>query len=86
MFRSRNTTSRAKAARDLQRELMTMEVVSGDEDAEMPESSSSSSSSMSSAVPKPSKVPLPDQLCFGPYGIAPLRGLHYDAAKDTATS
>lgn len=85
MFRSRNTTSRAKAARDLQRELMTMEVVSGDEDAEMPESSSSSSS-MSSAVPKPSKVPLPDQLCFGPYGIAPLRGLHYDAAKDTATS
>jgi hypothetical protein len=81
MFRSRNTTSRAQAARDLQRELMTMEVVSGDEAAETPESAS-----MSPASPRPSEVPLPDQLCFGPYGIAPLRGLHYDAAKDTATS
>jgi hypothetical protein len=83
MFRSRNTTSRAKAARDFERELMTMEVVSGDEAAETPESPSSS---MSPAAIKPSHVPLPDQLCFGPYGIAPLRGLHYDAAKDTATS
>jgi hypothetical protein len=81
MFRSRNTTSRAKAARDFERELMTMEVVSGDEAEETPESSS-----MSPAAPKPSEVVLPDQLCFGPYGIAPLRGLHYDAATDTATS
>ena len=80
MFRSRNTTSRAQAARDLQRELMTMEVVSGDEAEESP----ALPSSMSSTAPK--DMPLPDQLCFGPYGIAPLRGLHYDAAKDTATS
>ena len=83
MFRSRNSSaSLAKAARQLEQQMMTMEVVSGDEaaDAEAPASSSPTSS-----MP-PKEVPLPDQLCFGPYGIAPLRGLHYDAAKDTATS
>ena len=75
MFKSRNSScSVAKAARELERQIMTMEVVSGDE----PEESTSALSSSS-----PQEVPLPDRLCFGPYGIAPL---HYDAAKDTATS
>jgi hypothetical protein len=78
MFRSRgNTTSQAKAARELERQIMTMEVVSGDEAA-------------AAESPAPSQsgqdVALPDRLCFGPYGIAPLTGLHYDAEKDTATS
>ena len=80
MFRSRsNTTSRAKAARELERQIMTMEVVSGDEAAAAAESS---------APPQSTKpdMALPDRLCFGPYGIAPLTGLHYDSKDDTATS
>jgi hypothetical protein len=72
MFRSRNTTSLAKAARELEREIMTMEVVSGDETS-------------ASSLPT-QDVPLPDRLAFGPYGITPLRGLHFDAETDTATS
>ena len=80
MFKSRNSScSVAKAARELERQIMTMEVVSGDEAEESTSAASSSSS-------PPQEVPLPDRLCFGPYGIAPLRGLHDDAAKDTATS
>jgi hypothetical protein len=78
MFKSRtSTTSLAKAARELERQIMTMEVVSGDE--ELAEGSSSTAAS-------PPDVTLPDRLCFGPYGITPLRGLHYDSANDTATS
>ena len=77
MFRSRsNASSRAKAARELEQQIMTMEVVSGDEMAESPDPSKSSQSD----------VALPDRLCFGPYRIAPLTGLHYDSEKDTATS
>jgi hypothetical protein len=73
MFRSRNTTSRAKAARELEREIMTMEVVSGDEN----EDSSGS---------WPADVPLPQRLAFGPYEVAPLSGLHFDSETDTVTS
>ena len=82
MFRSRgNNASRAKAARELERQIMTMEVVSGDEAAEAGSEGPAPAESC-----KPADVALPDRLCFGPYGIAPLTGLHYDAAKDTATS
>ena len=69
MLRGRNPMSLAKAARELERQMMTMEVVSGEETPE-------------SAEP----IELPNRLAFGPYGITPLRGLHYDNAHDTATS
>ena len=59
-----------KAARELERQMMTMEVVSGDE----PETA------------REHVIELPDPLCFGPYGITPLRGLHFDNDKDTAAS
>jgi hypothetical protein len=49
-----------------------MEVVSGDDSEESPAASH--------------EVELPNRLAFGPYGIAPLSGLHFDAEKDTATS
>jgi hypothetical protein len=79
MFRSRSSSSDAsslaKAARELERQIMTMEVVSGEE-----------SDAADAAQMTPQDVQLPDRLAFGPYGIAPLRGLHYDAEKDTATS
>ena len=82
MFRSRsNTTSLAKAARELERQIMTMEVVSGDEAADL-----LSSSSSSSPLSPSQDVPLPDRLAFGPYGITPLRGLHFNSEKDTAAS
>ena len=82
MFRSRNTTSLAKAARELEQQIMTMEVVSGDEGEDALESSSPAAS----ASPLPMDVPLPDRLSFGPYGITPLRGLHFDSDQDTAAS
>jgi len=81
MFRSRSSSdasSLAKAARELERQIMTMEVVSGEE--------SDAADAADAAQMTPQDVQLPDRLAFGPYGIAPLRGLHYDAEKDTATS
>lgn len=77
MFRSRssNAASRAKAARELEREIMTMEVVSGDE-----------SHNSSPQQQQQREAEMPDRLVFGPYGIAPLRGLHFDADQDTAAS
>ncbi len=75
MFRSRtnnsSSTSLAKAARELERQMMTMEVVSGDE---------------GEGAASPTQVELPNRLAFGPYGIAPLSGLHFDNPKDTAAS
>ena len=32
------------------------------------------------------ETPLHDGLTFGPYNVSPIRGLHFDAADDTATS
>jgi len=75
MFRGRNTISLAKAARELERQIMTMEVVSGEE---TPEGTAAESQRLD--------VPMPDRLAFGPYGITPLRGLHFDNAEDTAAS
>jgi len=76
MFRGERTRmSRAKAARELERQIMTMEVVSGDETAEMADGSAASQ-----------PIEMPNRLAFGPYGITPLRGLHFDNARDTATS
>ena len=85
MFRSRSSSSSSsstssaslvKAARELERQMMTMEVVSGDEEG--------TEQSPSAAVAQ--QVELPDRLAFGPYGITPLRGLHFDADQDTAAS
>ena len=83
MFRSRSSSSTStssaslvKAARELERQMMTMEVVSGDEEE----------SEQSPSAPAGQPVELPDRLCFGPYGITPLRGLHFDAEQDTAAS
>jgi hypothetical protein len=67
--------SRAKAARELERQIMTMEVVSGEETPEFAEQNAASQ-----------PIELPDRLAFGPYGITPLRGLHFDNAHDTAAS
>ena len=77
MSRSRNATttttkSLAKAARELERQIMTMEVSSGEDGEATP------------ATPR--DMQLPERLVFGPYGIAPLTGLHFDSEKDTATS
>jgi hypothetical protein len=80
----RSTMSRAKAARELERQIMTMEVASGDElpDAEWP-----APPPTPAALPaQPQDVAMPERLAFGPYGIAPLRGLHFDNAADTAAS
>ena len=75
MFKSQATMSRAKAARELEREiLMTMEVVTGEEalqinlhdfdDAEAAQEQS---------------------LNFGPHSVSPLRGLPFDPSNnDTA--
>ena len=83
MFRSRNSAaSLAKAARELERQMMTMEVVSGDEEETAEQSPSSAAGERASVQ----QVELPDRLCFGPYGIAPLRGLHFAADQDKATS
>ena len=75
MFRSRtnssSSTSLAKAARELERQMMTMEVVSGDD---------------GDGATTPQEIEMPNRLAFGPYGIAPLSGLHFDTAKDTAAS
>ena len=75
MIRGRNTMSLAKAARELERQMMTMEVVSGDDAPESAEQDAASE-----------PIELPDRLAYGPYGITPLRGLHFDNAHDTATS
>ena len=76
MFRGERTgMSRAKAARELERQIMTMEVVSGDD---APDSAAADAAAHA--------IELPDRLAFGPYGITPLRGLHFDNAHDTATS
>ena len=84
MFRSRTTTaaSRARAARELERQIMTMEVVSGDEDC----SDAAAPAAAAPAANAQQPIELPNRLVFGPYGITPLLGLHYDAEKDTATS
>jgi hypothetical protein len=78
MFRSRSSSnaSLVKAARELERQMMTMEVVSGDEEADDQSPSTAAAQQME----------LPDRLAFGPYGITPLRGLHFDADQDTAAS
>ncbi|MEA2710752.1 MAG: hypothetical protein QOF78_3353 [Phycisphaerales bacterium] len=72
MSRSKTKLSIPKAARESERQIfMTMEVVSGDETGQL------SPDEMATIA---------NHLNFGPYGITPLSGLHFDSEKDTAAS
>jgi hypothetical protein len=62
---------RSELQRRLDREaLVTMEVVSGDESLAVTDEDLAASTGLS----------------FGPYGVSPLHGLHFDNAHDTAAS
>jgi hypothetical protein len=74
MSRSR-TPSRAKAAHDLEREiLMTMEVVAGDEMLKI---------NLNDDVADDEQAAQP-RLNLGPHNVSPLRGLYFDPDSDTA--
>lgn len=75
MFKSQATMSRAKAAREFEREiLMTMEVITGEEALQINLRDFDDENDQTAETP----------LTFGPHGVSPLRGLHFDTSNDTA--